>query len=103
MEKAIKAVEASTVVSDGKSRANSSQLNSQLNELEGSGASGEIDEEALDDAGKKTNNKKLFNEVQATLEAYKNAIYFSSRIRSTEKKQLLSTGDGQEWRLYVRH
>lgn len=52
-EKAIKAVEAaSTVVLDEKSGANGTEArSSQSNEPDGSGASGEIDEETLDDAG----------------------------------------------------
>lgn len=50
-EKAMKAVEASTVVSNAKSGAKV-DAEAQLNEPDGSSASGEIDEEAQDEAGK---------------------------------------------------
>lgn len=51
-EKAIKAVEASTVGSDSNGRRiNSTEVKTQLNEPDGSSASGEIDEETLDETG----------------------------------------------------
>lgn len=59
-EKAIKAVEgASTVVSgeEKKNGANATEVRAQLNESDGSGASGEIDEEMLDDAGMRAQMK----------------------------------------------
>lgn len=50
-EKAIKAVEASTVVSGDEARVNSTASKTQLNEPDGGSASGEVDEETHDEAG----------------------------------------------------
>lgn len=66
----------------------------QVNEMDGSSASGEIDDETLDDAGKAKAFKSTCNLF---------IFPFFSRIHSTEENQLLSTDDGSKRCLYLWH